>query len=116
SCRRWIWATRTKEEGDVSVLMVLPVKVDPAAFAKVASEHADAMQEISGRGKAAGAVRHAFFAGDGEGLAVDEWPDAQSFLSFFEAEGPNIGPLMAAASAEPGEPRFYERLDTADVF
>ena len=100
----------------MSVLVVLPINVDPEAFKKVASENAEAMQGIAERAKGRGAIHHAFYASDDEVRVVDEWDAADSFLAFFEAEGPNIGPLMESAGAQPGEPRFYEKLDTADSF
>jgi len=100
----------------VSVLVVLRVKVDPEAFKKVASENQDAMRGITDRSRSRGAAHHAFYAGDGEVLVVDEWDSADSFKAFFEEEGPNIGPLMAQAGAQPGEPEFYEKVDSADSF
>ena len=100
----------------MSVLVVLPVNVDPEAFKKVASENAEAMQGIAERAKGRGAIHHAFVASDSEVRVVDEWDSAESFLSFFEDEGPNIGPLMAQANAQPGEPKFYDKLDTSDAF
>ena len=100
----------------MSVLMVLRVQVDPEAFKKVASENEDAMRGIADRGRSRGAAHHAFYAGDGEVLIVDEWDSAESFKAFFEEEGPNIGPLMAQAGAQPGEPEFYEKIDSADAF
>jgi hypothetical protein len=101
----------------VSVMMVLRLDVDPAAFEQVARDQGDNMKAISGRGKAAGAIHHAFYAGDGQVMVVDEWPDEQTFLAFFEAEGPNIGPLMQAAGVknEP-KPEFYAKVDTGDDF
>jgi Antibiotic biosynthesis monooxygenase len=104
------------KEDYMSVLMVLRLQVDPDAFRKVADENADAMRDISHRGKDRGAIHHAFFAGDGEVLVVDEWNDAESFQAFFDEEGPNIGPLMESAGAQMDAPRFYEKVDTADVF
>jgi len=37
-------------------------------------------------------------------MAVDEWPDAQSFQTFFEEAQPDIGPVMkeAGVSSQPG--------------
>jgi heme-degrading monooxygenase HmoA len=100
----------------MSVLMVLEVTVDPEAFKRVASENEEAMTGIAGRGKERGAISHMFVAGDGKVMVVDEWDSADSFNAFFEAEGPNIGPLMAQAGAQVGEPRFYEKIDTPDAF
>jgi hypothetical protein len=48
-------------------------------------------------------------------MVIDEWPDEQSFQSFFEAQGDEIGPLMEEAGVE-GEPqiRFWHKLETHD--
>ena len=97
---------------------MLSFKTDPATFERVASENGDAMQAISERGKAAGAIHHAFYAGDGEVWVVDEWDDPANFEAFFASEQENIGPLMAAAEVqgEPGPPMVYRKLSTADEF
>lgn len=100
----------------MSVLVVMKLQVDRDAFERVANAHPDEMKAISERSKGAGAIHHAFFAGDGEVVIVDEWDKAENFQAFFEAEGPNIGPLMAEAGAQPAEPKFYEKVDTTDVF
>jgi len=100
----------------MSVLMVMKTGADPSTFERVTQAHSEEMQGIADRGRAAGALHHAFFAGDGEVIIVDEWDTADNFKSFFENEGPNIGPLMAEAGAQPGEPRFYEKVDSADAF
>ena len=101
----------------MSYLMVMRVKGNPDDLRRVAGENGDKLQEISQRGKDAGAIHHAFFAGDGEALVVDEWDSPENFQKFFESEAPNIGPLMQAAGAQ-GEPeiKFYEKIDTADAF
>jgi hypothetical protein len=97
--------------------MVMRVQANKDDFLRTAEENADSMQAISQRGKDAGAVHHAFFAGDGEVLVVDEWDSPESFQRFFEEEQPNIGPLMESAGVQ-GEPQisFYEKLDTSDAF
>ena len=48
-------------------------------------------------------------------MVVDEWPDPESFLRFFEAMGSEIGPLMREVGvvAEP-EVTFWRKLDTRD--
>jgi hypothetical protein len=98
--------------------MVLPIEgADAEAFQRVADAHGDDMKAISARGKAAGAIHHAFYANDdGKVFVVDEWDTPENFQKFFEAEGPNIGPLMAEAGATPAAPQFLRKLDTADEF
>jgi len=103
----------------VSVLVVLPIPVDPDAFERVAAEKADTMKEITARSRERGAIHHAFFAGDdGKVYVVDEWDSAESFQAFFQDEAPNIGPLIEAANptGEPGPPQFYRKLDSGDEF
>jgi heme-degrading monooxygenase HmoA len=104
------------DEG-MSYLMVMRINVSPDDFDRVAQENADSMREISERSKDVGAIHHAFYAGDGEMLVVDEWDSPDSFQKFFEAEQPNIGPLMQAAGVQ-GEPQitFYRKSDSLDAF
>jgi hypothetical protein len=93
------------------------ITVDPQRFEQVAREEKELLDSIAERAKQAGAIHHQFFAGDGEVLVVDEWPDEASFLGFFEAAGPDIGSLMSKAgvSNEP-QPLFWRALDTSDKF
>jgi hypothetical protein len=92
--------------------------VDPARFEQVANSEKDTMVKISERGKAAGAIHHRFFANEagGEILVVDEWPDAESFLKFFN-EATDIPEIMGAAGVtERPTPVFWRELDTPDKF
>lgn len=102
----------------MSVLMVLQVPVTGDGMRRVAEEHGELLKEVAERGKAAGAIHHDFYAADDHCIVVDEWPDADSFHAFFDAQGNDIGQLMAAAGATgaPGEPQFYERLSLGDHF
>ena len=102
----------------MSVLMVLKIPVDAAGMERAANEQGDHLKGIAGRAKERGATRHAFYEGNGEVIVVDEWDSPESFQAFFEAEGENIGQLMAAAGAtgEPAPPTFYRKLDTGDDF
>lgn len=74
------------------------------------------MQRIAAEGRAAGATRHAFAAGDGEIIVIDEWPDAESFQRFFQNQ-PEIPRLMQEGGAQ-GAPEIaiYRKLDTPDIF
>jgi hypothetical protein len=65
-----------------------------------------------------GLIAHRFYGSDdGQVLVVDEWPDEQSFQSFFQENQGRIGPMMQAvgASEEP-QPRFWHKLDTHDEY
>ncbi len=81
----------------MSVFVTLRVSADPAAFEAAAAESADAIARIMEMAKSNGLIAHRWFGRDGEILAVDEWPDAESFQAFFDGAGADIGPLMQAA-------------------
>jgi len=102
----------------MSVLMVLKMPVDAEGLKRVAGEKGDALQEVEQASREAGAIHHAFYAGDDGVMVVDEWDSQASFESFFEAQGPKIGELMQAAGAQgaPGAPQFYEKLALGDEF
>jgi hypothetical protein len=96
--------------------MILRVPADPNKLEQFANANGDLMKRVAGAGKAAGATRHAFAAGDGEVLVIDEWPDEGSFQKFFESQT-EIPQIMQEAGAQ-GAPQisFYRRLDTPDAF
>jgi hypothetical protein len=98
-------------------MMGMVIEADPARFEQVAKDNEALLDSIVGRAKQAGAISHRFFAGDGQLLVVDEWPDEASFLGFFEAAGPDIGALMqqSGVSTQP-TPRFWRAMDTTDAF
>lgn len=83
----------------MSVIVTVRVSGDPAAFEAGAAEHAATISRIVGVAKDNGLIAHRWYGGDGEYMAVDEWPDAESFQAFFEAAQPDIGPLMEAVGA-----------------
>lgn len=101
----------------MSVYVTLRISADPAAFEKAAAEHAEAIVRINDVAKSKGLIAHRWFRGEGEIMAVDEWPDAESFQSFFAEAGPEIGPLMAAVgvTSEP-EVKVWGQVDIDDVF
>ena len=43
-----------------------------------------------------GLIAHRFYGSDGEIMVIDEWPDAESFLSFFGHVEAEVGAMMAA--------------------
>ena len=59
---------------------------------------------------------HRFYgSSDGQILVVDEWPDAESFQSFFEHMSSEIGPMMQEAGVtEQPEVTFWRKLATND--
>lgn len=101
----------------MSVMMGMRLTVEPARFAQVAQENAEAMRAIADRAKSMGAIHHAFYSGDGEVLIVDEWENEEGFHQFFASCADEIGPLMeqAGVSNQP-QPLFWRLIDTADQF
>jgi heme-degrading monooxygenase HmoA len=101
----------------MAVMMGMRMAVDPDRFMAVAQDKAEQMKAISERGRAKGALRHMFLAGDGEVMVADEWESPAAFQAFFEEAGEEIGALMAEAgvSNEP-QPTFWRPLDTPDRF
>jgi quinol monooxygenase YgiN len=98
----------------VSVIMTLRVSGDPDKLEQIAAENADALRGISERAQAAGVIAHRFYGSDGQIMVVDEWPDAESFQSFFAAEEETIGPLMEQIGAGEPEITFWRKLETGD--
>jgi quinol monooxygenase YgiN len=99
----------------MSVIMTLQVEGDPAALERFAGENPEAIRGISERAKERGVMAHRFYGSDdGHIMVVDEWPDRESFESFFADERENIEPMMREVAS--GEPRitFWRKLDTGD--
>lgn len=95
----------------MSVLMTMRVNADAA---KLEQEDQAMMQGIVARARQHGCISHHFYGSENEVLAVDEWPDEESFHRFFEAS-PEIAGVMerAGATATP-EVTFWHRLDMRD--
>jgi quinol monooxygenase YgiN len=99
----------------MSVIMTLRTKGDPAKMEDFAQQHQEALQSVLENAKRHGVIAHRFYAGDGEMMVADEWPDPESFQAFFEESREEIEPMMAAVGAS-GEPEvtFWRKLDTGD--
>jgi hypothetical protein len=103
----------------MSVMMGLRIDADPARLEEALNSDPERLKRIAQRARDAGCIHHRFFVNDagGEALVVDEWPDADSFLRFFEESAPEIGPMMAEAGVtEQPRPVFWRELDTPDKF
>src|SRR4051812_15881552 len=100
----------------MSVFFILRINADPKALETFANANAELRTGIADAGKAAGATRHTFAAGDNEVLVIDEWPDEATFQKFFDSQ-PEIPRIMQAAGAR-GAPEisFYRKLDMPDEF
>ena len=100
----------------MSVLMTLKVDGDVAKLIADNQANPQRIQDVSARGKAAGAIHHAFWSNGSTVLVVDEWPDAESFQKFFAAET-DIPKIMADAgvTTQP-EITFWQRVELGDEF
>ena len=100
----------------MSVIMTLQAKGDPAALERFAAGDQDRMRSIADQAKQHGVIGHRFYgADDGRIMVVDEWPDAESFQSFFADQREQIEPMMreAGVTSEP-EITFWRKLETHD--
>ena len=98
----------------MSVIMTLRVSGDPDKMEQLAQENAEAIRAISERAQAAGVIAHRFYGSDGQIMVVDEWPDEQSFQTFFAAEEAQIGSLMAQVATSEPVITFWRKLETGD--
>ena len=99
----------------MSVIMTLWLQGDPAALERYAAENPETMRGIVDHAVEHGVIAHRFYGSDGQMLVIDEWPDEESFKSFFAHMHDAIAPLMQAAGVtnEP-QPVFWRKLDTHD--
>lgn len=101
----------------MSVIVTVWVKGDPAKLEQYAAENSAEMQAIAEDGKQHGVIAHRFYGtDDGQIMVIDQWPDGESFQTFFEKNRDRIGPLMQAGGAQ-GEPgvNIWRELDTGDA-
>jgi hypothetical protein len=99
----------------MSVIMTLSIQGDPAALERYAAENQEKMRGIVDHAVEHGVIAHRFYGSDGQILVIDEWPDEESFTSFFGHMQDEIGPLMQAAGATTApKPVFWRKLDTHD--
>ncbi len=100
----------------MSVIVTLTMAGESDALEQYAGANQDAMQQIVEQAKSHGLIAHRFYgSSDGQLMVIDEWPDEQSFQSFFEQSMDRIGPLMQAAGVEgPPQPAFWRKLETHD--
>jgi hypothetical protein len=100
----------------MSVMMILRFKGDPSKLEEYAAANQERMRGIAERAKGHGLIAHRFYGSDdGQILVIDEWPDPQTFQTFFEQEQPEIQPIVEGSGAEPqGDPTFLRKLETHD--
>jgi quinol monooxygenase YgiN len=103
----------------MSVIMTLELRGDPKGLEQFANQNRDKMQAVLEAAKQHGLIAHRFYGSDDGGrlMVLDEWPDRQSFESFFREQEAQIRPMMeaAGATAEP-EASFWHQLATNDEF
>ena len=103
----------------MSVIMTFRVQGDPKKLEELAGQDPDRTRGIAERAKDHGLIAHRFYGSDDGSsvMVLDEWPDRQSFESFFRAQQAEIGPMMEAAgvTSQP-EPAFWNELATHDAF
>lgn len=103
----------------MSVIMTVNIAGDPKALEQFASDNKEKMAAILEAAKRHGLIAHRFYGSDDGGrlMILDEWPDRQSFESFFKEQESEIGPMMGAAgvTSQP-EPVFWRELATHDAF
>ena len=102
----------------MSIMMGLRITADPARVQEALNSDPERLKGIAQRSRDHGCIHHQFFANEAGGgvLVVDEWPDAASFMRFFESS-PDIGAMMAETGVtEQPTPVFWRGLDTPDKF
>jgi quinol monooxygenase YgiN len=99
----------------MSVIMTMWVKGDPNRLEEYAASNEEQVRSIRDLAKNHGLIAHRFYGSEGQIMVIDEWPDEQSFQSFFEEAGDQIRGMMEAvgASGQPGI-NFWRKLDSRD--
>ena len=103
----------------MSVIMTLRISADPEEMERHAKDNADKFQAIVEAAKRHGLIAHRFYGSEAgnELMALDEWPDRQSFEAFFAEQQSEIQPMMQAigATGQP-EPTYWHELNTGDAY
>ena len=98
----------------MSVIMTLRVNGDPKAWEELAQTDPEGLARILESAKSHGLIAHRFYGSEGQIMAIDEWPDAESFQAFFAENEPTIGPMMQQVATGEPEITFWTKLDTGD--
>ena len=100
----------------MSVIMTLTAQGDAGKLEGTAADDPDRISSIADVAKEHGLMAHRFYgAEDGRIMVVDEWPDPDSFQSFYDEAQPQIQSIMAdiGVASEP-EVTFWRKLETHD--
>jgi quinol monooxygenase YgiN len=98
----------------MSVVVTIRLTADPAKVEEFAARSPEVMKRVSEAGVAAGCTWHRFFGSDNEVLVIDEWPDAESFHSFFGSNAEIPGMMQDVGVTAPPEIKVWRYLDTKD--
>ena len=98
----------------MSVIMTLRVTGDPKAFEQLAQADSEKLARLIASAKEHGLIAHRFYGSEGKIMAIDEWPDAESFQAFFSEHESEIGPMMQQVATSEPEIVFWTKLDTGD--
>ena len=101
----------------MSVIMTMVLDGDAEAIERYAAENPDQIRGIRDHAVEHGLIAHRFYGSGGQIMVVDEWPDPESFLSFFGHVEAEVGAMMAAVgvTGQP-EPKFWSELDSKDQY
>ena len=99
----------------MSVLVTLRAHGRPEELERKAAEDPDLLAGFSASAREHGVISHHFYGTeDGDMLVLDEWPSAEQFQAFFDAN-PEIGDLMASIGiTQAPEIKFWRKLETND--
>ncbi|MFD0274093.1 hypothetical protein ACFVHB_09285 [Kitasatospora sp. NPDC127111] len=103
----------------MSVILTLQVAGDATALEQYARQHAKTFHGVLEAAKAHGLIAHRFYGSEDGGsvLVLDEWPDRESFESFFQEQASEIRPMFEAAGVtEQIEPKIWRELGTDDAY
>jgi len=105
----------------MSVIMTLVAAGDPKALEQFVSDNMEKekMQGVLEAAGRHGLIAHRFYGSEDGGalMVLGEWPDPQSFESFFKKQESEIRPMFEAARVTAQiEPTFWRELATHDAY
>ena len=101
----------------MSVHITAKIHGNVEVFEKSLVDRAEEFLEVSGKGRAAGAIHHYFGVGPDFILVIDEWETAEQFEAFFGE--PSMQAFVASVGADPDVPpeiTVAEAMDSPDRF
>ena len=101
------------------MIMTLVAAGDPKALEQFVSDNTEKMQGVLEAARRPGLIAHRFYGSEDGGalMVLGEWPDPQSFESFFKKQESEIRPMFEAARVTAQiEPTFWRELATHDAY